>query len=124
MKRAFVTGGSGCLGGHLIPALRARGIEVAALARSDRAAAKVEALGATVVRGDLDDVKVLEAGMRGPVVEADGFTPAAGADVEVLCLPHPSGASTWHRLEPGRSLLEQALGMVARHPAMRDALAA
>lgn len=65
MKRAFVTGGSGFLGGHLIPAVRARGIEVAALARSDSAAATVEALGATAVRGDLEDVKALEAGMRG-----------------------------------------------------------
>jgi nucleoside-diphosphate-sugar epimerase len=65
VKRAFVTGGSGFLGGHLIPALRARGIQVAALARSDSAAAKVEALGASAVRGDLDDVAALAAGMRG-----------------------------------------------------------
>ena len=36
-----------------------------ALARSDAAAQKVEALGATVARGDLDDVAVLEAAMRG-----------------------------------------------------------
>ena len=65
MKRAFVTGGSGFVGGRLIPVLRARGVEVAALARSDGSASKVESLGATVVRGDLDDVKALEAGMAG-----------------------------------------------------------
>ncbi len=65
MKRAFVTGGSGFVGGRLIPALRARGVEVAALARSDASAAKVESLGATPVRGDLDDIAALEAGMRG-----------------------------------------------------------
>jgi nucleoside-diphosphate-sugar epimerase len=65
VKRAFVTGGSGFVGGRLIPALRARGVEVAALARSDASAAKVESLGATSVRGDLDDVAALEAGMRG-----------------------------------------------------------
>lgn len=65
MKRAFVTGGSGFVGSRLLPALRARGIEVAALARSDASARKVEALGATAVRGDLDDVAALEAGMRG-----------------------------------------------------------
>lgn len=65
MKRAFVTGGSGFVGSRLVPALRARGIEVAALARSDASARKVEALGATPVRGDLDDVAALEAGMRG-----------------------------------------------------------
>ncbi|HEY5949513.1 MAG TPA: NAD-dependent epimerase/dehydratase family protein [Kofleriaceae bacterium] len=65
MKRAFVTGGSGFVGGRLIPALRARGVEVVALARSDASAQRVESLGATSVRGDLDDVAALEAGMRG-----------------------------------------------------------
>ena len=40
-------------------------MEVAALARSDSSATKVEILGATAVRGDLDDVASLEAGMAG-----------------------------------------------------------
>jgi len=39
-----------------------------------------------------------------------------GVDVDVIPLPHPSGASTWFKLEPGRTLLEDALGLVARHP--------
>ncbi len=65
MKRAFVTGGSGFVGGRLIPALVARGVEVVALARSDGSAAKVSALGATAARGDLDDFAALEAAMRG-----------------------------------------------------------
>jgi nucleoside-diphosphate-sugar epimerase len=65
VKRAFVTGGSGFVGGRLIPALRTRGVEVAALARSDSSASKVESLGATSVRGDLDAFAALEAGMRG-----------------------------------------------------------
>jgi nucleoside-diphosphate-sugar epimerase len=65
VKRAFVTGGSGFVGGRLIPALRARSVDVAALARSDASAKKVEALGATSVRGDLDDTAALEEGMRG-----------------------------------------------------------
>ena len=65
MKRAFVTGGSGFVGGRLIPALRTRGVEVAALARSDASASKVESLGATAIRGDLDDVAALQAGMKG-----------------------------------------------------------
>jgi len=66
MKRVFVTGGSGFVGGALIPALVARGVEVVALARSDAAAAKVRALGAEPAIGDLDvaDPKLVEA-MRG-----------------------------------------------------------
>ena len=59
MKRAFVTGGSGFLGGRLIPALRARGIDVTALARSDGSAAAVTALGATPARGDLENLPSL-----------------------------------------------------------------
>ncbi len=34
VKRAFVTGGSGFVGGRLIEVLRSRGVEVVALARS------------------------------------------------------------------------------------------
>ena len=44
-----------------------------------------------------------------------------GWPVDVVPLPHPSGASTWHRTEPGKSLLAQALQVIARHPAWRAA---
>jgi uracil-DNA glycosylase len=40
-------------------------------------------------------------------------------EVDVVPLPHPSGASPWHRTEPGRTLLQQALALVAAHPAVR-----
>jgi len=46
-----------------------------------------------------------------------------GVDVDVVPLPHPSGASPWHRIEPGKTLLGQALARVKRHPAMREVLA-
>ncbi len=35
----------------------------------------------------------------------------------LIPLPHPSGASTWHRMEPGKTLLQQALQSLACHPA-------
>lgn len=38
-----------------------------------------------------------------------------GQDVEVIPLPHPSGASTWHRTEPGLGLLQMALAEIQRH---------
>jgi nucleoside-diphosphate-sugar epimerase len=65
MQKAFVTGGSGFVGGRLIEVLRARGVPVVALARSDSSSQRVAELGATPQRGDLDDTAALEAGMRG-----------------------------------------------------------
>jgi len=62
---AFVTGGSGFIGGRLIERLVADGVGVRALARSDRAAAAVEARGAEAVRGDLADVDAITAGAQG-----------------------------------------------------------
>jgi len=65
MQRAFVTGGSGFVGGRLITALRAQSVEVCALARSDKSTKAVQALGATAARGDLDDAAALQTGMHG-----------------------------------------------------------
>lgn len=44
-----------------------------------------------------------------------------GIDVDVVCLPHPSGASTWFKMDPGRRLLARALRLLARHPEIRRA---
>lgn len=38
-----------------------------------------------------------------------------GMEVDIIPLPHPSGASTWHRMTPGKGLLEQALDLLAEH---------
>lgn len=43
-----------------------------------------------------------------------------GSMIDLIPLPHPSGASPWHRLSPGKALLEKALRKIARHPAMVD----
>ncbi|TNF92294.1 MAG: uracil-DNA glycosylase [Gammaproteobacteria bacterium] len=43
-----------------------------------------------------------------------------GQKCDLIPLPHPSGASTWHRMEPGKSLLSVALGLIDRHPAFRQ----
>lgn len=42
----------------------------------------------------------------------------AGLETDVIPLPHPSGASPWPRMEPGRSLLQEALRLIAGHPAI------
>lgn len=44
-----------------------------------------------------------------------------GREVDVIALPHPSGLSTWHRTQPGKTLLRQALGLIKRHPAWHQA---
>jgi uracil-DNA glycosylase len=43
-----------------------------------------------------------------------------GHEVDVIPLPHPSGASTWHRMEPGKTLLGKALRLIERHPAWAE----
>jgi uracil-DNA glycosylase len=43
-------------------------------------------------------------------------------DCDVIPLPHPSGASTWHRTEPGKGLLGQALDLIGQHRAWKTLL--
>ena len=43
----------------------------------------------------------------------------AGHRLDLIPLPHPSGASPWHKISPGKELLEKAMRKVARHPAIR-----
>lgn len=66
-------------------------------------------------------------GRRPPLVEVVGRTHVGhyhGHPCDILPLPHPSGASTWHRKEPGSALLEQALELLAAHPLVRSTLSA
>ena len=42
-----------------------------------------------------------------------------GHRCETIPLPHPSGASTWHRTEPGLALLEEALMTLQKHSAWK-----
>lgn len=43
-----------------------------------------------------------------------------GRTFDFIPLPHPSGASPWHRVAPGKALLGKAMRGIARHPAMRS----
>jgi nucleoside-diphosphate-sugar epimerase len=66
--RVFVTGASGHIGLPVVEELIGAGHEVVGLARSEDSAAKVEAAGAAVRRGDLDDLD----GLAAAASEADG----------------------------------------------------
>src|SRR5512138_850324 len=60
--RVFLTGATGFVGSAIIPELKAAGHEVLGLARSDENAARLEAIGAAVHRGDLNEPDTLAAG--------------------------------------------------------------
>jgi nucleoside-diphosphate-sugar epimerase len=64
-KRAFVTGGSGFIGGRLIQRLKSDGWEVSGLARSPASAEKVRAAGGEPVEGDLGSVAAMRTGADG-----------------------------------------------------------
>jgi nucleoside-diphosphate-sugar epimerase len=64
LTAAFVTGGSGFIGGALIRRLVADGRDVHALVRSEASAQKVTALGARAIAGDLADVPSMAVGAQ------------------------------------------------------------
>jgi nucleoside-diphosphate-sugar epimerase len=103
---AFVTGGSGFVGGRLIERLVAGGWTVRGLARSERSAAVVRALGAEAVRGDLSDTASLETG-------------AAGVDACFHAAAEVSEWGPWERFQRGnvdgsRNVAEACLRAGAR----------
>ena len=66
--KIFVTGASGWIGSAVVPELLGAGHEVVGLARSGSSARRLEATGASVQRGDLDD----PAGLAKAAADSDG----------------------------------------------------
>lgn len=68
--KVHVTGGSGFLGGRVVPLLVAAGHETTAMVRSEAAARRVTDLGATPIPGDLDDPESIDAAFAHSGAEA------------------------------------------------------
>jgi nucleoside-diphosphate-sugar epimerase len=142
--RIFVTGASGWIGSALVPELIGAGHRVLGLARSDASAAAVAAMGAEVLRGDLNDTEMLRAGALDSdgvihlafvvpsVTEAATRTDAAAIETFVAGLAgsgKPLVVSGATLVTPGRPATERdelvATGPIAARIAnMRTALAA
>jgi nucleoside-diphosphate-sugar epimerase len=63
--KAFVTGGAGFIGQHVVRKLLARGYEVYGLSRSEKSAGVLRKLGAQVVPGDISDKESMRESMAG-----------------------------------------------------------
>lgn len=76
--RIFLTGGTGFLGGHFAELAGAEGALVVALTRSSSRTERLEALGATLCRGDLAGRDALAAGMKGCDAVVHSASPIGG----------------------------------------------
>lgn len=85
--KVFVTGGTGFIGGTVVRQLRERGNDVVCLVRSPEKAAKLTALGAELVSGDLGDGEAMRNGMAG----CDALVHAAAMyEVGIPAKQHPA----------------------------------
>jgi uracil-DNA glycosylase len=72
----------------------------------------VIAVGKLAIGQFLDELPMLTE-LVGQMVHLDKF----GLQMDLVPLPHPSGASPWPRIEPGRTLTKKALALIRNHPA-------
>ena len=69
--------------------------------------------------GKLAIAQFIEIGKLDQVIGHTFRVIRAGHRFDLIPLPHPSGASPWHRIPPGRDLLGRAMELIMHHPAMK-----
>ncbi len=108
--------GKAAAGGDRVPAPD----EVARCNRHLVAEAKILRPKLVIPVGKLAIAQLVTADKLTEVVGIPRRATLGGVELDMIALPHPSGASTWHRTEPGKTLLVRALAMIAEHPAWRS----
>jgi dihydroflavonol-4-reductase len=98
--KAFVTGGAGFVGRHIVRKLLDRGYEVVALARSPESAARLYEMGVDVVIGNITDVASMREGMVGSdlVFHLAGMYAIGGVDREEMEIVNVGGTRKVLRL--------------------------
>ena len=68
--------------------------------------------------GKLAIAQFMEVGKLDVTIGRNFRAQRAGQTFDLIPLPHPSGASPWPRISPGRELLAEALRLISEHPEM------
>jgi uracil-DNA glycosylase len=69
--------------------------------------------------GRLAIVQFIDCAKLDKVIGRKFHVERAGHRCDVIPLPHPSGASPWHKIAPGKELTKRALKLIANHPTIR-----
>jgi len=70
--------------------------------------------------GRLAIIQFIDCAKLEDVIGCKFYVTRARRRFDLIPLPHPSGASPWHKIPPGKALTESALRLIARHPAIES----
>ena len=108
--RAFLTGGTGFIGGHLVRRLLARGATVRCLVRESSSLARLRDLPVELVRGDLTDAGAVT-GLERELVQLQRSLAEKGlTDARIALRALPSALASEGRMESRMESREQERG--------------
>lgn len=107
VMRVFLAGGTGAIGGHVVPALVAEGHHVSALARSAPKAARLRQQGAIPVEVSLFDVRAMAAAFAGHDAVVNLATAMPATNRFVLRSAHEAGRRV--RIQGSAAVVDAAI---------------